>query len=226
MTKFLIGKVRKFLASSFHLSPGFTMIELLVVIAVIGVLAVAVLASIDPIEQINKGRDTRKRSNAAQLINAEDRFYAIQERYTWNHAAYNGSAIGTPGVETLPTIAFPDGSVCAVSGTPAGFCAVGGPAYSAPTWLQGLSEVSEVKVSFVNQLSGVAATNILYVAKAAEGPSVDDSVYVCFTPASKQFQLEAIDNCVVRSADLPAGACAAGGYTIGQPWVDELICLP
>lgn len=59
---------------------GFTMIELLVVISVIGILSVAVISSINPIEQINKGRDTRKRSNAAQLINALDRFYAINEK--------------------------------------------------------------------------------------------------------------------------------------------------
>ncbi len=67
-------------------SAGFTMIELLVVIAVIGVLAVAVLSSINPIEQINKGRDTRTRSDAAQLISAVDRFFATQETYPWNVA--------------------------------------------------------------------------------------------------------------------------------------------
>ena len=57
----------KKLSKIFSLSSkaGFTMIELLVVIAVIGVLAVAVLSSINPIEQINKGRDTRTRSDAA-----------------------------------------------------------------------------------------------------------------------------------------------------------------
>jgi len=63
---------------------GFTMIELLVVIAVIGVLAVAVLSSINPIEQINKGRDTRTRSDVAQLINASDRYFAIHEEYPWD----------------------------------------------------------------------------------------------------------------------------------------------
>src|SRR5688572_21601084 len=70
---------RKLLAQA-----GFTMIELLVVIAVIGVLSVAVLSSINPIEQINKGRDTRSRSDAAQLINAIDRYFSIHEVYPWN----------------------------------------------------------------------------------------------------------------------------------------------
>ena len=68
---------------------GFTMIELLVVISVIGILAVAVLSSINPIEQINKGRDTRTRTDAAQLINAVDRYFSIQESYPWNDS--NGS---------------------------------------------------------------------------------------------------------------------------------------
>lgn len=72
---------------------GFTMIELLVVIAVIGVLAVAVLSSINPIEQINKGRDTRTRSDAAQLINAVDRYYAIHEVYPWD--TQNGTTPAT-----------------------------------------------------------------------------------------------------------------------------------
>ena len=73
-------------------SAGFTMIELLVVIAVIGVLAVAVLSSINPIEQINKGRDTRSRSDAAQLISAVDRYFAIHEKYPWNEDDYEGIA--------------------------------------------------------------------------------------------------------------------------------------
>ncbi|NIT03538.1 prepilin-type N-terminal cleavage/methylation domain-containing protein, partial [Candidatus Saccharibacteria bacterium] len=56
-----------------YLPRGFTMIELLIVIAVIGILAIAVLAAINPIEQINRGRDTGSRSDAEQLIGAIDR---------------------------------------------------------------------------------------------------------------------------------------------------------
>ena len=82
---------------------GFTMIELLVVIAVIGVLAVAVLSSINPIEQINKGRDTGHRSDAAQLINAIDRYYAIHEIYPWNDATYNTLlTVSQPAITVFP----------------------------------------------------------------------------------------------------------------------------
>ena len=44
----------------FNLRKGFTMIELLVVIAVIGILAVALLATLNPLEQIRKGRHEDK----------------------------------------------------------------------------------------------------------------------------------------------------------------------
>lgn len=208
--------LRRFFRSVATVSPGFTMIELLVVIAVIGVLAVAVLSSIDPIEQINKGRDTRKRSNAAQLINALDRYYAIQELYPWNDATY---VVALAGSDTPPNSAFPDAVACTANAN--GSCVVGGPTYTTPDWLQALADVSEVKQSFVDQLSDTSATNILYVFKA-----LDDDVFVCFTPASKQFQLEAIDGCVDRAANLPAAACANGPYDATTEWTDELICLP
>ena len=58
---------------------GFTLIEMLIVIAVIGVLAIAVLSAINPIEQMRKARDTRRRSNAAELLNAIERYYATHE---------------------------------------------------------------------------------------------------------------------------------------------------
>jgi len=60
---------------------GFTLIEMLIVIAVIGVLAIAVLSAINPIEQMRKARDTRRRSNAAELLNALERYYATFEEY-------------------------------------------------------------------------------------------------------------------------------------------------
>src|SRR3989304_3138472 len=66
---------------------GFTMIELLIVIAILGILAIAVLAAINPIEQINRGRDTGSRSDAEQLISAIDRFYAFNGYYPWQTGA-------------------------------------------------------------------------------------------------------------------------------------------
>lgn len=202
---------------------GFTMIELLVVIAVIGVLAVAVLSSIDPIEQINKGRDTRVRSNAAQLINAVDRYYAIAEIYPWNDAQYD-DAISD---DTDASDAFPDGIVCTANAD--GFCQIGGVNYARgdQLWLSALSETKEVKTSFINQLEDDSSSNALYLAKADATVDTDDSLYICFTPSSKQFQNEAVEGCVDRGDILPDGACVDGvTYDDTTPWTAEMICLP
>ena len=62
---------------------GFTMVELLVVISIIGILATAVLAAINPGEQLAKGRDTRRKADAATLLGAQDRFLSTFGCYAW-----------------------------------------------------------------------------------------------------------------------------------------------
>jgi len=66
---------------------GFTMIELLIVITILGILAVAVLSAINPIEQINRGRDTGSQSDCEQLLGAVERFNAFQGHYPWQATA-------------------------------------------------------------------------------------------------------------------------------------------
>lgn len=202
-------------------SAGFTMIELLVVISVIGVLAVAVLSSINPIEQINKGRDTRTRSDGAQLINAVDRYFAIHEIYPWNDATYATSLAG----DTNPNTAFPDGTVCTATGAPdpTGFCDVT-TSVAPDNWLFALSDTAEVKDSYVNRLLQ-AGNNPLYVYKA---PVANATMYICFAPTSKAFEQEANKGCKEK-ADLPAGACpqgAPGNPLYPDAYLGELVCLP
>lgn len=62
---------------------GFTLIELLIVIALLGALAIGLLATIDPFEQLKKGRDTSLRNTVAELYNAELRFYSTKGEFTW-----------------------------------------------------------------------------------------------------------------------------------------------
>ncbi|MFC1727234.1 type II secretion system protein [Patescibacteria group bacterium] len=78
---------------------GFTLIEMLIVIAVIGILAIAVLSAINPVEQTRKARDARRRSNAAELLNAIERYYTTFEE--------NSSALvlGIPASDVCGTIA-------------------------------------------------------------------------------------------------------------------------
>lgn len=74
-------------------SAGFTMIELLIVMGILSVLAVAVLAAIDPVEQLNKGRDTGARSDARQLVDAIERHYAVREFFPWNANANQANSL-------------------------------------------------------------------------------------------------------------------------------------
>lgn len=231
---------------------GFTMIELLVVISVIGVLAVAVLSSINPIEQINKGRDTRTRSDSAQLINGVDRFFATQETYPWNDPEYAcgppPSQCNTAGGEGPLANAgqdiaaeFPSDpaglnnftGVCVAKGIApgAGLCQVDG---VGGLFLEGLLATSEVKGGFVSRIQG-QTTYAIYVFKPA---GANESMYACFRPSSLSFQKEAVDNCrkptvagqwlprlqVAACPDPGAGAVGASTYVGGSQ--NELICLP
>src|SRR3989344_2904925 len=62
---------------------GFTLIELLIVIALLGALAVGLLATIDPFEQLKKGRDTSLRNTTSEFYNANLRYYATKGQFPW-----------------------------------------------------------------------------------------------------------------------------------------------
>jgi prepilin-type N-terminal cleavage/methylation domain-containing protein len=68
------------------LRKGFTLVELLIVIALIAILSVAVLSTINPIEQTNKARDSKFKNDAAEMLNAAERYYASTQRYQWTDA--------------------------------------------------------------------------------------------------------------------------------------------
>ena len=77
MTNKLLQNVRKLSGK------GFTLVELLIVIALISILSVAVLATINPIEQSNKARDARVQNDAAEVLNAYERYYTNSATYPW-----------------------------------------------------------------------------------------------------------------------------------------------
>ncbi len=182
---------------------GFTMIELLVVIAVIGVLAVAVLSSINPIEQINKGRDTRLRSDGAQLISAADRFFAIQGYYPWN-----GASTEVINAYTLSRV------VGAVTEVNTGST---GPVW--PAWGNLLTTTSEVKAGFITRVSG---ENVLSVFKLA---GANETIRVCYLPLSRQFKQQALTNCAAGTtpASLNTVTICASTTDINA---NNYICLP
>jgi len=62
---------------------GFTLVELLIVISLLGAIALIVIAAINPIEQANRARDTRFKSDGGQLISAVDRYFAANSEFPW-----------------------------------------------------------------------------------------------------------------------------------------------
>ena len=197
---------------------AFTMIELLIVIAILGILAVAVLAAINPIEQINRGRDTGSRSDAEQLLSAIDRFYAYKGYYPWVTNPNNNSVLDWKGVAGSATINFSGGSITAWpdDATPT-------PCYVLDKIANGNSDGScvgtnEVKRSFIDKITKTDY-NHLYVYFSGEA---GDSLYVCFKPQSGAMQKEAADRCTSGMPEDVTGAGLNEICTEGQ----EYVCLP
>src|SRR3989344_616073 len=82
-------------------SRGFTLVELLIVIAILGILSTAVLSAINPVEQINRGRDTGTQSDAEQLLSAIQRFNANSGYFPWQEGASDG-LLGTGSTCAAP----------------------------------------------------------------------------------------------------------------------------
>lgn len=201
---------------------GFTMIELLIVIAVLGILAVAVLAAINPIEQINRGRDTGSRSDAEQLLSAIDRYYAGKGYYPWADGAssLNTSTFGSGADALLPlndaAITIGDDALPILSNVSSGGSA-------------------EVKESFITRITD-PGYNFLGIYNNGVTSS---STYVCFLPKSASFREEAWNRCsnddhtgidASIPSDFPADACPADGSCATAATADDAvacqICLP
>ncbi len=187
---------------------GFTMIELLIVIAILGILAVAVLAAINPVEQINRGRDTQSKSDAEQLISAMDRFNAFKGYYPWLNAP-GESAVAVTLDNTPPW------EVESLSG-----CAVLDRLSEGDPNIAGCEGTDELKTSYTQR---VTAGNYNHLS-VYNGGQPGNSTYVCFLPRSKAFTDEARERCEELHGPLPSDYPAAAGQACDED--NYLICLP
>jgi len=158
--------------------------ELLIVIALIAILSVAVLATINPIEQTNKAKDSTVQNDAAEVMNAYERYYANSQSYPW--MAY-GAVGSKPTVETAMllqsnTIGF---GICNegdfdVAASTVSTCD------SASLTPGLLISQDELKSAFVGKDEFRTAVdhpeNSLWLYKAAGSGG---SVYVCYIPKAK-----------------------------------------
>ncbi len=215
---------------------GFTMIELLIVIAILGILATAVLSAINPVEQINRGRDTGTRSDAEQLISAIDRYNAFKGYYPWQWGA--GDSVKALSSDNTAT-----GDLTAL--TNALPLDHGGSA-SPTTWtschfLNKLSVYNvlspncptdqgteELKQTFVLRISNTTSSRPLFIFNSGTSGS---STYVCWEPQSKAFRTEAEKRCgSAAGAGMPNDLSAAAITKVCSGYGDTskvvYTCLP
>jgi prepilin-type N-terminal cleavage/methylation domain-containing protein len=210
------------------MSKGFTLVELLIVIALIAILSVAVLATINPIEQTNKARDTKMQNDAAEVLGAVERYYASQNAYPWNLV---GQTV-TSNVDFVATGLNPG----------FGILAPAAPGSSTPDFSQGkygeLISTSELKGSFAGkapfQSSVLPEDNFYLYHSGSTG-----SNYVCYLPkalanrsSAKVANLKCLDATAAKLYDYVAGATDCG-TTMTSAWSytpdkqnPNLVCVP
>lgn len=180
------------------------MIELLIVIAVLGILAVAVLAAINPIEQINRSKDTGTRSDSEQLIGGIDRFYTQKGYYPWQDSPNDEQS----ALANWLNVRNKDGDATV---------------NKILTNLAG--STGELKESFTSRVTKNDYNPLFLYNQGGQG----DSTYVCFSPSSKAFEADGWKRCGedISGSGLPDDVNATGkGNICGGGSGNAYSCLP
>lgn len=193
---------------------GFTLIELLIVIALIGILAVALLSAINPLEQLRKGRDSARKADASELLNAIERFNASYQCYPWNYDIAGGACVASGFYVNL------------LEGVEPSFAAGGN--------VEDLLVPSgEVKTEFTTRVdttstAGPSASKI-FMAEIGGSTNIEGVVKTCFEPESNTGRtggLGRVQNNGISSA-VPTYANCIVTYTGGTVYAAGCnICLP
>ena len=184
---------------------GFTLVELLVVLAIIGILAVALLATINPIEQINRARDTATKADAAQLLDAMDRFYASHQCYPWDWTVSTSSCASSPTQFNS-----------AGGGAPVIVSSTNG---DMGTSLTNLVSANEIKPEFQAKLQSTytSSTYGMWMSSTAPSAATGYLVHLSFVPVSQTYKQ--------RANYAPTDKACAGG-TVALGGAGNVYCVP
>jgi len=162
---------------------AFTLVELLIVIALIAILSVAVLATINPIEQANKAKDSTVQNDAAEVMNAYERYYANSQSYPWMVYGTTKPTVESALLLRSDSVGF---GICDAGSIAVEADEVSGGCTTDSTDPGLLISKDELKMAFVgkDEFRTVAAqpANGLWLYKAAGSGG---SVYVCYVPKAK-----------------------------------------
>ncbi len=200
-------------------NKGFTLVELLIVIALIAILSVAVLATINPIEQSNKAKDSTMQNDAAEVLNAYERYYAAQASYPWIDVVSPSTLTVDNEISLNSTMAGFGLCTVADAASPTDQCS--------PRDSQGLLlSTTELKDSFLEKNYTKSPTNPaneplfserLYLVKDPVGQG--NSIHVCFIPKAKanRTQNSRLKELAVDESGIPTTFIDATGFVSGYP---------
>lgn len=151
--------MRKFI-NNLRSNSGFTLIELLVVIGILGILAAALIATVDPFEQLKKGRDTTTRNTALEYLNAMTRYYATHAKLPWDNGVTGCAAPSTAVLLSDATM-----TPCTAA----------------------LETEGELKTGFGRAVANSGADDLIRVRTTAAGAS---NISLCFSPTAKSFKAD------------------------------------
>ena len=186
---------------------GFTLVELLIVIALIAILSVAVLATINPIEQSNKAKDSTVQNDAAEVMNAYERYYANAQAYPWMVYGTVKPTVDTAMLLAANTRGF---GICD-AGAPTDEPNVTGTCSTTSATPGLLFNTDELKSAFVGKDEFRTAVsnpeNGLWLYKQAGSGG---SVYVCYVPKAKSNRDSTTNQLYCLSSTGPTRTAADG----------------